>query len=81
MAEFDAVAAVALDGMRRAHNLRLRVEQLEDALAGGHGRLQDVVLVAQILNRPPEALRVLDEHGQHADSDRAVRARQSRRAR
>ncbi len=47
------------------------VEQLEDALAGGHGGLQDVVFVAQVLNGPPEALRILDEHGQHADGDRA----------
>ena len=69
------------DGVRRVHDLRRGIEQLEDALAGGHGRLQDVVLVAQVLNGPPEALRVLDEHGEHADGDRRRAARRSRRAR
>ena len=58
--------------MGGADDLRLGVEQLEDALAGGHGGLQDVVLVAEVLNGPPEALRVLDEHGQYADGNRAV---------
>ena len=71
VAEFDAVGAVARARMRGAHNFRLGIEQLEDALAGGHGGLQDVVLVAQVLNGPPEALRVHVEHGQHADGDRA----------
>ena len=56
----------------RAHNLRRRVQQFENALAGRHGGLQDVVLVAQVLDGPPEALRVLDEHGQHADGDRSA---------
>ena len=37
------------------------VQQLEDAFAGRHRRLQNVVLLAEILNRPEEALRVLDE--------------------
>ena len=43
--------------MRGRNDLRLGVEQLEDALAGGHGGLQDVVLVAEVLNGPQEALR------------------------
>ena len=43
--------------------------QLEDALAGGHGRLQDVVFLAQILNGAEEALRVLDEGDEHAERD------------
>ncbi len=59
VAELDAVGAVARLRMGGADDLRRGVEQLEDALAGGHGGLQDVVLVAQILNGPPEALRVL----------------------
>jgi len=33
--------------------------------------LQDVVFVAHVLDGPPEAQRVLDEHIQHADGDRA----------
>ena len=46
-----------------------RVEQLEDALAGGHRRLQDVVLLAQVLDGAEEALRVLHEGHQHAEGD------------
>ena len=64
---FDAVAG---HGMRGAHDLRRGIHELEDALAGGHGGLQDVVLVAQILNGPPEAQRELREHDEHADGDR-----------
>ena len=55
----------------RTHDLRRGIEQLEDALARGHGGLQDVVLVAQVLDGPPEALRIHVEHGQHADGHRA----------
>ena len=60
MAELDAVRSVArcvdCAGLTISG---CGIEQLEDALAGGHGGLQDVVLVAQVLNGPPEALRVL----------------------
>src|SRR6516225_4571796 len=49
-----------------------RVEQLEDALGARHGRLQDVVLVAQILDGAEEALRVLNEGNRRAYGDRAV---------
>src|ERR1700678_1327183 len=56
--------------MRRAHDLRLRIHQFEDALAGGHCRLQNVVFVRQILDWPPEAQRKLREHDEHADGDR-----------
>ncbi len=45
------------------------VEELEDALAGGHGGLQDVVFVAEILDGAEEALRVLDEGDEYAESD------------
>ena len=47
------------------------IEQLEDALAGCHRGLQDVVLVAEVLDGPPEALRIHVEGGQHADGDGA----------
>ena len=71
MAKLNSVGPVALGGILRADDLRRRVEQLENSFAGRHRRLQDVVFVAQILNGPPEPLRVLDEHGQHADGDPA----------
>ena len=45
------------------------VEQLEDALAGSHGGLQDVVLLAEVHDGPEEALRVLDEADEDADLD------------
>ena len=45
----------------RVRNPYRRVQQFEDALGAGHGRLQDVVLVAQVLDGPEKALRVLDE--------------------
>ncbi len=67
VSEFDAIRPVAGYGMRGADNLRRRIHQLEDALAGRHRGLQDVVLVAQILDRPPEAQRELREHDEHAD--------------
>ena len=51
-----------------------RVQQLEDALGGRHGRLQDVVLLAQILNGPEESHAVLEKGHQHAE--RAARRRE-----
>src|SRR5215470_18704338 len=62
----DARSIRALHYSRR-NDLRLSVEQLEDALAGSHGRLQDVVLLAKVLDRPEEALRILHEGGNNAD--------------
>ena len=70
MIELNAIRSVAGDRMRGAHDLRLRIHELEDALASRHCRLQDVVFVAQILDRPPEAQRELREHDEHADGDR-----------
>ena len=49
-----------------------RVQQLEDALGGGHGRLHDVVLFAQILNGAEESHAVLEEGHHHADLDGAA---------
>ena len=60
MAEFDAVADPSPgDGLAGVTISGCGVEQLEDAFAGGHGGLQDVVFVAQVLDGTPEALRVL----------------------
>src|SRR3984957_4393331 len=56
--------------MRGADDLRLRIHELEDALASRHRRLKDVVFVRQILNRPPETQRKLREHNEHADGNR-----------
>src|SRR5580658_10524328 len=56
MAKLDAVRSIAQLRVRRVHYLRRRIQQLEDALAGCHRRLQDVVLVAQVLDGAPEAL-------------------------
>ncbi len=69
IAELDARAAVALSGMRRRDDFRRGIQQLEDALAGCHGRLQDVVFFAQVLNGAEEALRILNECDQHAERD------------
>ena len=69
MAELDARTASPSRGCGGRDNFRLRIEQLEDALAGGHRGLQNVVLVAQVLDGPEEALRILDERDQHAEGD------------
>ena len=69
--ELDAVRSVAGAGIGGADDFRRGIEQLEDAFAGGHGGLQDVVLVAQVLDGTPEALRIHVECGQHADGDGA----------
>ena len=58
MVELDAAAARRLLRDRRRRDFDLRIQQLEDAFAGGHRRLQDVVLLAQVLNRTEEALRI-----------------------
>ena len=55
-------------GHRRRSNLRRSIQQLENPLAGRHGRLQDVVLFAEILNGPEEALGILDEGGENPDA-------------
>jgi hypothetical protein len=47
----------------------LGVDELEDALAGGHGGLEDVVFFAEVLNGTEEALGVLDETDEDADAD------------
>ena len=55
---------------RRRRHFNLRIQQLEHALPRRHRRLQNVVFLAQILNRPEEALRVLHERHQHAERHR-----------
>ena len=72
VAKFDFAAHEA-EGASAAGDVggQRLVEQREDALGGGHGRLQDVEFVAEVLNGLEEALRVLHEGDQHADRDRA----------
>ena len=65
--ELDAARPFRRLGLSGRDDLGRRVEQLEDALARGHGRLQDVVLLAQVLDGPEEALRILHEGHQHAE--------------
>ena len=68
--ELDASRAVrSLRNLRR-NNFRLCVEQLKDALARRHRRLQNVVLLAQVLNGTEEALSILHEGHQHAERHR-----------
>ncbi len=64
--DFAARSGKSQRSFRGRRGQRL-VQQLENALAGGHGRLQDVEFFAQVLNGAEEALRVLHERDQHAD--------------
>src|SRR5580700_6466740 len=64
--EFDAAGTLWTFRYRRRNYLYRRVEQFEDAFAGGHGRLQDVVFFAEVHDRPEEAQSILDEGDQHA---------------
>ena len=69
--KLDAAGAVTGDGIFWRDDLSLRIEQLEDAFTCGHGRLEDVVLLAEVLNGAEEALGVLHEGDDHADADGA----------
>ena len=62
------MAAIAVGrGARRGRrqDRGLGVEQFEDALGGRHGALQDVVFLAEVLNRPEESQAVLQERHQN----------------
>ena len=67
VAEFDTPGVVACDGVGWRDDLRFSIEKFEDALAGSHGRLQDVVFIAEVLDRAEETLRVLDEGDEDAE--------------
>src|SRR6266851_5823799 len=47
------------------------IKELEDALGGGHGGLEDVELFAEVLNRAEEALGEHGEGGENAKSEAA----------
>src|SRR5205085_7165112 len=59
---------LSLSGYNWRGDLSRRIEQFENTLAGSHGRLQNVVLLTQILNWPEEPQGVLAERNQHAQS-------------
>ena len=67
-----AMAVGAGCGAAGGRMVGLRVEQLEDALGRRHGALQDVVLLAEVLNRPEESQAVLQERHQHAERQSAA---------
>ena len=67
--EFDTAGAIAGARMCRRDDVRGCVDQLEDALGRRHRGLQNVVFVAEVLYGAEEALRVLDEGNENAESD------------
>src|ERR1035441_10242993 len=74
VAELYGAGAVAGDGIGGRDDDGRGVDELEDAFGGSHGRLQDVVFLAEVLNGAEEALRVLDETDEDADGDGAEEA-------
>src|ERR1035441_4024539 len=74
VAELYGAGAVAGDGIGGRDDDGRGVDELEDAFGGSHGRLQDVVFLAEVLNGAEEALRVLDETDEDADGDRSEEA-------
>ena len=66
MIELDATRAHRFLRMLGRDDLNLRVEQFEDAFGRRHRSLEDVVFIAQILDGPEEAMRILHEGHQRA---------------
>ncbi len=65
--ELDSARACRFLRHRRRNDLHRSIEQLEDAFARRHRRLQNVVLLAEVHDRAEEALRVLRERDQNAE--------------
>ena len=61
-------------GRCRVHNGDRRVQELENPLGTGHRRLQDIVLVTEVLNGAEKALRVLNKGDRSADGNGSVQA-------
>src|SRR5262249_36055243 len=61
MVELNAACACGCAWLIRRCDVDRRIEQFEDAFARSHGGLQDVVLVAQVLDGTEKALRILHE--------------------
>ncbi len=64
--ELDTAGALGLRSHRRRNYFHRSIEQLEDALAGCHGGLQNVVFLAEVHDGTEKALRVLHEGDQNA---------------
>ena len=68
IAEFDfAAGLLELQRLLRRSNRHGLVEQLEDALGGGHSRLQDIEFFAEVLDGTEETLRVHHEGKENAE--------------
>src|ERR1700761_8343936 len=67
--ELDTARAITGASVRRRSDVRRFVEQFEDAFGCRHRRLQDVVFVAEVLDGAEEALRILNECDENAESD------------
>ena len=72
VAELDAAGAVRENGVYGGYDFGGSIEELEEALGGGHGGLQDVVFVGEVLDGAEEALSVLDEGDQNSDGNGGV---------
>jgi hypothetical protein len=72
MIELDPARPVRSFRYRRLSSFSWRIQQLEHSLSGCHRRLQNVVLLAQILNRTEKPLRVLHKCNQHAQCDHCI---------
>src|SRR5271157_475817 len=70
--ELYAAWAFGMLGHCGRNYLHRRIQQLEDAFAGGHGGLQDVVFFAEVHDGAEEAQSVLDEGDQHAEFGRSA---------
>src|SRR6185437_8415290 len=66
--ELDAAGTVRNRGHRGFGDFDRRIKQLKYAFGGCHRRLQDVVLFAEVLDRPEETLGILNKRHQNSDS-------------
>ncbi len=66
MIELNAAGTFGALGHRGRNHLYRSIQQLEDAFAGGHGRLQDVIFFAEVHDWAKESQSVLDEGDQHS---------------
>src|SRR5438067_10227294 len=70
--EFNASVSLHASRRCRIRDFNRGIQQLENAFAGSHRRLEDVVLFAQVLNRPEESLRILNEGDYYAERYRTA---------
>src|SRR5215470_17599418 len=70
--KLDTATAFSLYRMSWRDDIYGSIQKFEDAFAGSHGVLKDVVFVAEVLNWAEEALRVQHEGHHDADGDCAA---------